>query len=505
MSDRVRVRFAPSPTGDLHVGGARTALYNWLFARHHDGVLILRIEDTDVERSTAESAEAIVESLQWLGLDWDEGPYRQAERLAIYREHAERLLEVGKAYRCVCTPGELEERRKVALAAGRSPRYDGRCRDRRLEPEKPWALRLRVQDAGVTIVNDIIHGEVRFDNAELDDFILVRSDGLPTYNFAVVVDDALMEVTHVIRGDDHLSNTPKQIQVYRVLDFPLPQFAHVPMILGPDRTRLSKRHGATSVLAYRDLGYLPEALVNYLVRLGWSHGDQEIFSRDELVRYFELTRVGHTPAVFDHAKLDWLNAHYLREALTDTRLTPTGVPATLTGFPPTVVEAGPKRLAALLVEFWLKAGVSKEEIGAATVRWSSQGSARAFAEAVVQTFGERSKTLCELAQASRFLFGGPIEYDVRAREKYLQPETQRHLQEVCRRIRNVSSFDAATLEKVYRDFVAERGLKLGDVAQPTRVVLTGHSVSPPLFQVMELLGRDISLERLEAVLQQKND
>ncbi len=505
MSDRVRVRFAPSPTGDLHVGGARTALYNWLFARHHDGVLILRIEDTDVERSTAESAEAIVESLQWLGLDWDEGPYRQAERLAIYREHAERLLEVGKAYRCVCTPGELEERRKVALAAGRSPRYDGRCRDRRLEPEKPWALRLRVQDAGVTIVNDIIHGEVRFDNAELDDFILVRSDGLPTYNFAVVVDDALMEVTHVIRGDDHLSNTPKQIQVYRVLDFPLPQFAHVPMILGPDRTRLSKRHGATSVLAYRDLGYLPEALVNYLVRLGWSHGDQEIFSRDELIRYFELTRVGHTPAVFDHAKLDWLNAHYLREVLTDTRLTPTGVPATLTGFPPTVVEAGPKRLAALLVDFWLKAGVSKEEIGAATVRWSSLGSARAFAEAVVQTFGERSKTLCELAQASRFLFGGPIEYDVRAREKYLQPETQRHLQEVCRRIRNVSSFDAATLEKLYRDFVAERRLKLGDVAQPTRVVLTGHSVSPPLFQVMELLGRDICVERLEAVLQQKND
>lgn len=480
MSDRVRVRFAPSPTGDLHVGGARTALYNWLFARHHDGVLILRIEDTDVERSTAESAEAIVESLQWLGLDWDEGPYRQAERLAIYREHAERLLEVGKAYRCVCTPGELEERRKVALAAGRSPRYDGRCRDRRLEPEKPWALRLRVQDAGVTIVNDIIHGEVRFDNAELDDFILVRSDGLPTYNFAVVVDDALMEVTHVIRGDDHLSNTPKQIQVYRVLDFPLPQFAHVPMILGPDRTRLSKRHGATSVLAYRDLGYLPEALVNYLVRLGWSHGDQEIFSRDELVRYFELTRVGHTPAVFDHAKLDWLNAHYLR-------------------------EAQPKRIADQLVAFWLKAGVSAEEIGAATVRWSSLGRARTFAEAVVETFGERSKTLWELAQTSRFLFRRPIEYDVRAREKYLQPETQRHLQEVCRRIRNVSSFDAATLEKLYRDFVAERRLKLGDVAQPTRVVLTGHSVSPPLFQVMELLGRDICVERLEAVLQQKND
>ncbi|MFQ5803701.1 MAG: glutamate--tRNA ligase [Candidatus Methylomirabilales bacterium] len=480
MNDRVRVRFAPSPTGDLHVGGARTALYNWLFARHHDGARILRIEDTDVERSTVESADAIVESLQWLGLDWDEGPYRQAERRAIYREHAERLLNAGKAYACVCTPDELDQRRKAALAAGRSPRYDGRCRDRRLEPEKPWALRLRVQDAGVTVVKDIIHGEVRFDNAELDDFILVRSDSLPTYNFAVVVDDALMQVTHVIRGDDHLSNTPKQIQVYRALDFPLPQFAHVPMILGPDRTRLSKRHGATSVLAYRDLGYLPEALVNYLVRLGWSHGDQEIFSRDELVRYFDLARVGHTPAVFDHAKLDWLNAHYLR-------------------------EADPKRLADQLVAFWHQAGVPAEDIEAASARWSSLGSARTFGEAVVQTFGERSKTLWELAQASRFLFRVAVEYDVGSQEKYLQPGAQRHLREVCSRIRGVSSFDAATLEKLYRDFVAEHRLKLGDVAQPTRVALTGRSVSPPLFQVMELLGREMCLERLEAALQQKND
>ncbi|MFQ5989011.1 MAG: glutamate--tRNA ligase [Candidatus Methylomirabilales bacterium] len=480
MTDRVRVRFAPSPTGDLHVGGARTALYNWLFARHHDGVYLLRIEDTDVERSTAEAADAIVESLQWLGLEWDEGPTRQAERLALYGEYAERLLKVGKAYPCVCTPQELEERRKAAMAAGRSPRYDGRCRDRRAKPEKPWALRLRVQDAGMTVVKDIIHGEVRFDNVELDDFILVRSDGLPTYNFAVVVDDALMHVTHVIRGDDHLSNTPKQIQVYRALDFPLPEFAHVPMILGPDRTRLSKRHGATSVLAYRDLGYLPEALVNYLVRLGWSHGDQEIFSRDELVRYFDLARVGHTSAVFDQAKLDWLNGHYLR-------------------------EADPKRLSDLLVAFWLKAEVPADEIEAAAARWSGLGSARTFGEAVVQAFGERSKTLWELAQASRFLFRVAVDYEVRARQKYLRPETQRHLRDVSTRIRSVTSFDAATLEKLYRDFVAERGLKLGDVAQPTRVALTGHTVSPPLFHVMELLGREICLERLEAVSQQQND
>ena len=265
MNEQVRVRFAPSPTGHLHVGGARTALYNWLFARHHGGTFLLRIEDTDVERSTEESVEAIVESLRWLGLDWDEATYRQATRLSTYQDYADRLLKDGKAYRCFCTPEELEERRKAALQAGRSPGYDGRCRDRRPETGKAWALRLRVSDEGVTVVEDLVHGKVAFDHAELDDFILVRSDGLPTYNFAVVVDDALLHVTHVIRGDDHLSNTPKQIQVYRALNFPLPRFAHIPLILGPDRTRLSKRHGADAVLAYRDLGYLPEAMVNYLV------------------------------------------------------------------------------------------------------------------------------------------------------------------------------------------------------------------------------------------------
>ncbi|MFQ5657014.1 MAG: glutamate--tRNA ligase [Candidatus Methylomirabilales bacterium] len=476
MSDRVRVRFAPSPTGYLHVGGARTALYNWLFARHHGGAFILRIEDTDVDRSTEESAEAILESLQWLGLEWDERPYRQADRLSLYQEHAERLLKAGKAYRCVCTPGELEERRRGALAAGRTPRYDGRCRDRQPESGKPWALRLRVGNEGMTVVEDLIHGDVHFDNAELDDFILVRSDGLPTYNFAVVVDDALLDVTDVIRGDDHLSNTPKQIQLYRALDYPLPRFAHIPMILGPDRTRLSKRHGATSVLAYRELGYLPEALVNYLVRLGWSHGDQEIFSREELIRYFDITRVGDTPAVFDQAKLDWLNAHYLR-------------------------EADPKRLADLLVPFWRQAGISAEEIEVRGAEWPGSGRAGTFGEAVVHTFRERAKTLSELALGSRYLFRGPVEHDTKAMETHLTPEILKNLGDLRDLLQNVRVFEATSLEKLYRDFVAERGMKLKDVAQPSRVALTGRSVSPPLFEVMELLGRDLCLERLGAALQ----
>jgi glutamyl-tRNA synthetase len=475
MGESVRVRFAPSPTGYLHVGGARTALYNWLFARHHGGISILRIEDTDVDRSTEESVEAIVQGLQWLGLDWDEGPIRQADRLSIYQEHADRLLKAGKAYQCICTPEELEERRRAALLAGRSPRYDGRCRDRRATPGTPGALRLHVSDTGVTVVEDLIHGPVRFDNAELDDFILMRSDGLPTYNFAVVVDDALLRVTHVIRGDDHLSNTPKQIQVYRALGLPLPRFAHIPMILGSDRTRLSKRHGATSVLAYRELGYLPEAMVNYLVRLGWSHGDQEIFSREELIRYFDIAQVGHTPAIFDEAKLDWLNAHYLR-------------------------QADPKRLADLLGPFWRQVGISAQEREAKAAEWSRSGRGGTFEEAVIVTFRDRVKTLKELAQSSRCLFAVPIDYDGEAVAKYLHPEALWHLRELRDRLQRVHDFDAASLERLYREFAVERGLKVGDVAQPTRVALTGGPVSPPLFLVMELLGRELSLKRLEAAL-----
>lgn len=450
-------------------------MYNWLFARHHGGIFILRIEDTDTERSTVESAEGILEAMRWLGLDWDEGPYRQADRLAIYREQAEHLLRAGKAYRCTCTPEELEARRKAAFAAGRTPRYDGRCRDRAPDPGRPGVVRLRVPDDGVTVVHDLIHGEVTFQNVELDDFILLRSDQIPTYNFAVVVDDALMAVSHVIRGDDHLSNTPKQLHLYHALGFPLPRFAHIPMILGADRTRLSKRHGATSVLAYRDMGYLPETLVNYLARLGWSHGDQEIFSREELCRYFTLDKVGKTPAVFDQAKLDWLNAHYLR-------------------------MADIKRLGDLVVAFWRNEGIPAEEIEAKEEGWAAAGRRGTFREAVVSLFRERAKTLQELAQHCRFLFGEQVVYDPEAEGRHLRPEALSHLKALLPELQAVRPFDVGTLERVYRDFIARKGIPLKEVAQATRVILTGRAVSPPLFQVMELLGRETCLKRLEAAL-----
>jgi glutamyl-tRNA synthetase len=321
-AESVRVRFAPSPTGHLHVGGARTALFNWLFARHHRGAFLLRIEDTDRDRSTDEAIEQILAAMTWLGLDWDqEGPEadgayrgysRQTSRFEIYRAHAERLLAEGRAYRCYCTPEELDARREAAQARGETFRYDGRCRDLPLRPGVPAALRLRIPDSGTTVVPDLVHGDVTFDRATLDDWILVRSDGTPTYNFCVVVDDVTMKITHVIRGNDHLSNTPKQILCYEALGYPLPVFAHIPMILGPDRKRLSKRHGATSVLAYRDEGFLPEAMVNYFARLGWAHGDQEIFAKGELVELFDLRHVGATPAIFDRIKLEWLNQTWMK-------------------------------------------------------------------------------------------------------------------------------------------------------------------------------------------------
>src|SRR5213594_578138 len=318
MSGAVRVRFAPSPTGHLHVGGARTALFNWLYARHHRGTFILRIEDIDRSRSTDENITAILEALEWLGLDWDEGPptpgYRQTERLPIYRDHAERLRATGRAYYCDCPPELLERERRAAQARKETFRYSGRCRDRGLDT---GALRLRIPDAGTTVVNDLIHGPVTIDHGGLDDWILVRTDGTPTYNFCVVVDDVTLRITHVIRGDDHLSNTPKQILCYEALDYPRPAFAHIPMILGPDRNRLSKRHGATSVLAFRDEGFLPEAMMNYLARLGWAHGDQEVFTRDDLLRLFDLRHVGATPAIFDRTKLEWLNQVWMKKLAED--------------------------------------------------------------------------------------------------------------------------------------------------------------------------------------------
>jgi glutamyl-tRNA synthetase len=462
IPEKLRVRFAPSPTGYLHVGGSRTALYNWLFARHHRGTFILRIEDTDLGRSTEESAGAILQSMQWLGMEWDEGPYRQAERMDLYREHAQQLLAEGKAYYCICPPEQLEERRKAARAAGQSVKYDGRSRAA-CHPE--GALRFRLPETGTTVVEDLIHGPVEFDNSDLDDFVIARSDGYPTYNFAAVVDDAAMGITHVIRGDDHLSNTPRQILLYQALGYPLPRFAHIPMILGPDRARLSKRHGATSISAYQEMGYLPEAMVNYLVRLGWSHGDQEIFSREEMIRYFSLEKVGKTPAVFDPQKLEWVNAHYIK-TLSSSYL---------------VGQVRP---------FWIRVGVSEEELSAASEAWL---------ESVVDVMRERARTLLELAQTSRYFFQDPPGYDEKA-QKALAPPVNSHQADLAEQIAGLSDFSAPALEAFYRRFAEDRGLKLAQVTQATRAALTGSTASPPLFQVMAILGKERVLRRLRLAL-----
>lgn len=479
--DKVRVRFAPSPTGYLHVGGARTALYNWLFARHEGGVLVLRIEDTDPERSTDESTTAILESLRWLGLDWDEGPevggsagpYRQAERLKLYQEYAQKLLDEGKAYYCTCTPDELDARRKAAMAAGMSPKYDGRCRRRGNDLAgvggKGAAVRLLVGEEGTIEIADLVHGPIRFDHADLDDFVLLRSDGMPTYNFAVVVDDVLMNISHVIRGDDHISNTPRQITLYHALGLPTPLFAHIPMILGPDRARLSKRHGATSVLAYQQMGYLPEAMVNYLARLGWSHGDQEIFTQDELIRHFSLEKVGKTPAVFDPVKLEWLNGQYIK-------------------------CAAPDRATALLKPFWQAAGVGQEELS-----WRDE----VWLQRVVGLFQERARTLAELASSSRFVFDGTIERDMTAVKKVLIGEAKARLRELLSEIGAMPALTAATLESLFRMKATARGLKLVDLAQPFRVALSGKTVSPPIFPIMELMGWEAVQRRVEEALEEE--
>ncbi|RLB07653.1 MAG: glutamate--tRNA ligase [Deltaproteobacteria bacterium] len=458
----VRTRFAPSPTGYLHIGGARTALFNWLFARHHRGKFILRIEDTDVARSSQEYLAAILDGLRWLGLDWDEGPYFQSQRMQLYREHVERLLREGKAYRCYCTPEELEQRRQQALAEGRKPKYDGRCRERTDQPTGlPYAIRFKSPQEGVTIVDDLIKGKVAFDNRELDDLIIMRSDGAPTYNFVVVVDDALMGITHVIRGDDHLNNTPRQILLYEALGYPIPKFAHLPLILGQDRTRLSKRHGATSVNAYQQMGCLPHALVNYLARLGWSYGDQEIFSRQELIEKFSLENVGKSAGVFNPEKLLWLNAHYIR-------------------------EGDPREIAQMLLPFLRQRGVEVE--------------CDEMLIKVVRTLQPRAKTLVEMAEAAEFYFKGDFTYDEKGARKFLLPELSPFLISLIQELRSGGGFAQAELEGLFRQLAAQKGLKLTQAAQGVRVALTGKTVSPGLFEVMEILGKQEVIKRLERAL-----
>ncbi|WP_297212250.1 MULTISPECIES: glutamate--tRNA ligase [Thermodesulfovibrio] len=461
----IRVRFAPSPTGHLHIGGARTALFNWLFARHHNGKFILRIEDTDRSRSTEEYIESIIEAMKWLGLDWDEGPFRQTERMEVYKAYAHKLLEEGKAYRCYCTPEELEERRQQAMKEGKPPRYDRRCREIKETLEKPFAIRFKMPLEGETVVNDLVKGNVTFKNSEIEDLVILRSDGTPTYNFCVVVDDFEMKITHVIRGEDHLNNTPKQIHIYHALGMNPPEFAHIPMILGTDRARLSKRHGATSVLSYRDEGYLSEALVNFLARLGWSYGDKEIFTREELIKYFNLEQVGKANAIFNAEKLLWLNSEYIK-------LTPE------------------EKLLELVKPFLIKEGYLKE----------GETLDNDWACRAIKSLKERCRTLKELAHAMRYYILDYVEIEPKARDKYINSETIPILKEVTEKLAALEEFTQERIEKIFMDMVNEKGLKLGQVAQPVRVVMTGSTVSPGIYEVLEIVGKEKTLKRLRRVI-----
>ena len=455
----VRTRFPPSPTGALHIGSVRTALFNYLFARRHGGAFVLRIEDTDRERSTPESTAMILEGMRWLGLDWDEGPFYQTQRYELYRAHADRLLEQGHAYRCWCTPEELEARRAAASAGGGRAGYDRTCRDRHEAPDgrTTFVVRLKVPLDGETVVDDRVKGRVVFQNAELDDFVLLRSDGTPIYNFCVVVDDVTMRITHVIRGDDHLTNTPRQVLLYQALGAELPEFAHLPMILGADKTRLSKRHGATSVFAYRDLGYVPEAVVNYLARLGWSHGDQEIFTRSELIEAFSLENVGTSPAIFNPEKLLWLNFHYLKET------------------PP----AGLVRLVAPLL----------------TARGITPPGDTAWLERALGSLRERAKTLIDLVDAAHFYLSDEITPTPKAAQ-LLTPETAQMLETLTSELAEVTDWSATYIEAAFQRTIARHGVSLGKLAQPVRAAVTGSTASPGIYEVLDILGPERTLARL---------
>ena len=458
---KVITRFAPSPTGYLHVGGARTALFNWLFSRHQGGSFILRIEDTDQLRSTDESTLAILDAMTWLGLVWDDGPHFQARRVEIHRQMVEKLVEEGKAYHCTCTPEMLEDKRRNALAEGRKPKYDGTCRDKRLPRTPGSVVRFRAPEGGVTILDDLIKGMISFNNEELDDLVIERSNGYPTYNFAVVVDDAQMGITHVIRGDDHVNNTPRQILLYEALEYEVPRFGHVPMILGADKARLSKRHGATSVMAYKEMGYLPEALVNYLVRLGWSHGDQEIFSLDELVELFNLETVGKSAAIFNPEKLLWLNQHYIKTCPED-------------------------RLVEQMKPFWQERGLDTGDPD--------------FLRHILADLRPRAKTLLEMAEASLFYFQDDVVYDEEAVRQYLTPEFADSLGAIAEGLAGVGDYSPRGIEEFLRKIAEERATKLKHIAQPLRVALTGKTVSPGIDEVMVTLGKDRVIKRLRRAM-----
>lgn len=468
----IRVRFAPSPTGALHIGGARTALFNWLFARNQKGRFILRIEDTDRERSTIEANQAIFHGLEWLGLDWDEGPnvggphcpYYQTERLEIHQRHAGQLLKEGKAYYCFCTAEELARKRSEAEARKEAPRYDGTCRKlpeaeikKKLDSGMPKIIRFLLPPVGETVVEDMVRGKVTFKNELLDDFVILKSDGFPTYNFACVVDDHLMEITHVIRGDDHLSNTPRQILLYQAFGWELPCFAHIPMILAKDKARMSKRHGATSVIAYRDIGYLPEAMLNYIAKLGWGCGDQEIFSREELTNKFSLAGVNKNPAIFDIEKLNWLNGQYIRKIL-------------------------PERLIDLCEPLLIQA------YGTHDFNYISK---------VVTAFHDRLVLIPDIVPLSNYFFKDDFEYDPKGIEKYFKPENSKAILAALKEsLAKVEPFTKGNIEPVFKQLAVEMNVKLGVIIHPCRLALTGRIETPPMYDVVEILGKDKVLKRL---------
>ena len=454
-------RFPPSPTGYLHVGNARTAIFNWLYARHMKGKFILRIEDTDTVRSTQEAIDAIFQALEWLGIDWDEGPYYQTQRLGIYNDYLQRLINSDQAYYCTCSPEDLETMRRKAMASGGKPKYDGTCRNKRLPKSEGAVVRLKAPLSGTTVVQDVIKGNIVFQNEELDDFILCRSDGIPTYNFAVVIDDITMQVNTVIRGDDHVMNTPKQILIYHALERPLPTFGHVPMVLGKDKSRFSKRHGAVSVSAYRDKGYLPGAMLNYLVRLGWSHGDQEFFTRQELIEVFDLAHIGHSAGVFDPEKLLALNAEHIRA-------TP------------------PDKLVEPLKPFLKHHGVEIKD--------------SALLQMVIGTLHARSKTLEEMAQSALFYFVDPVDYEQKAVKKFFNPAAAECLQLMIKQFEKLQKFSEENLENAFKAVVDQTGMKLGQIAQPVRLALTGKTASPGIFEVSAILGKDKVISRLQKAI-----
>jgi len=455
-------RFPPSPSGFLHVGGARTAIFNWLYARRMKGRFVLRFEDTDTERSSQEYVDAILESLEWLGIDWDEGPYFQTRRFPVYHEFVQKLLDSGNAYYCTCPPERLEAMRRKAMASGGKPKYDGTCRNRGLAAGPGAAVRFKAPLSGSTVLDDVVKGGIVFQNEELDDFIICRSDGTPTYNFAVVVDDITMGITTIIRGDDHVMNTPKQIQLYQALGCPLPVFGHVPMVLGKDRTRLSKRHGATSVTAYRDMGFLPEAMINYLVRLGWSHGDQEFFTREELIAVFNLESIGRAAGVFDPEKLLALNADHIK-------------------------ASAPAELVGALKPFMQSLGVEIHE--------------GPLAEKAIATLAARSKTLKEMAEQALFYYQEEIVYEPDAARKFLTAEALPALNALTAKLEGLEDFTEPALEEAFKAVMDETGLKLGKIAQPVRVALSGRAASPGIFEITAILGKEQTLRRLRKAIE----